>query len=147
MEVILKEDIAGLGYKHDIVTVKPGYGRNFLIPHGYAIVASESNKKMMAENARQAEHKAEKIRQDAEALATSIGDTVLELGAKAGESGKIFGAITTLQIADALKSKGFQIDKKQITFKTAVKQVGDYEVELDLHREVKHPVKIKVIAE
>ena len=101
----------------------------------------------MAENARQAEHKAEKIKQDAQGLADSIGELTLELGAKAGESGKIFGAITTLQIADALKNKGFAVDKKQIAFKSTIKMLGDYEVELDLHREVKHPVKISVVAE
>ena len=147
MEVILTEDIAGLGYKHDIVAVKAGYGRNYLIPQGFAVVASESNKKMMAENARQAEHKAEKVRQDAQDLADSIGELTLELGAKAGDSGKIFGAITTLQISDALKNKGYEVNKKQIAFKSAIKMLGDYEVELDLHREVKHPVKIKVVAE
>jgi len=147
MEVILKEDLAGLGYKHDLVTVKAGYGRNYLIPKGFAIVASDSNKKMMAENARQAEHKAEKMRQDAQDFADSIGDITLELGAKVGESGKIFGAITTLQISGALKDKGFEVDKKQITFKSAIKMIGDYEVELDLHREVKHPLKIKVVAD
>jgi len=146
MEIILKDDIAGLGYKHDIVIVKAGYGRNYLIPQGFAVVASESNKKMMAENARQASHKAEKIRQDAQDLADSIGELTLELGAKAGESGKIFGAITSLQIAEALKNKGFIVGKKQIAFKDTIKMLGDYEVELDLHREVKHPVKLKVVA-
>lgn len=147
MEVILKDDMAGVGYKHDIVSVKPGFARNYLIPQGFAIVASESNKKMMAENARQAEHKAEKLRGDAQAIADAIGETVLEIGAKAGDSGKIFGAITTLQISDALKAKGFAVDKKLIKLNTSVKTIGEYEVELDLHREVKHSVKFNVVAE
>lgn len=147
MEVILKEDIKGLGYKNDLVDVKPGYGRNFLIPRGFAVIASESNKKVMAENIKQASHKAEKLKQDAQAIADGIGNIVLEIPAKVGESGKIFGAVTTLQISDALKEKGFEVDRKQISFKSEVKTVGEYVAELDLHREVKHDVNFKVIAE
>ncbi|WP_420581003.1 50S ribosomal protein L9 [Reichenbachiella sp.] len=147
MEIILKEDIKGLGYKNDTVDVKPGYGRNYLIPQGFAIIASVSNKKMIAENIRQAAHKAEKLRQDAEDLAKSIGDVVLEIKTKAGESGKIFGAITALQISDALAAKGFEIDRKKITFNTQVKNVGEYKVSLDLHKEVQHDVNINVVAE
>jgi large subunit ribosomal protein L9 len=145
MELILKEDIAGLGYKNDVVQVKPGYGRNYLIPQGFAIVASESNKKVLAENVRQAAHKAEKIKTDAETLAASIGETVLEIKAKAGESGRIFGSVTTLQISDALKAKGFNIDRKKISFLSEVKTLGDYEALLDLHKEVKHKVAFKVV--
>ena len=145
MEVILKEDIKGLGYKNDLVIVKGGYGRNYLIPKGLALVASESNKKQIAENVKQAAHKAEKIKQDAEALATSMGDLVLEISSKAGENGKIFGAVTALQISDALKAKGFEIDRKKITFKTQVKTLGEYEAVLDLHREVQHSVAFKVV--
>ncbi|WP_422359165.1 50S ribosomal protein L9 [Reichenbachiella sp.] len=147
MEIILKEDIKGLGYKNDTVDVKPGYGRNYLIPQGFAIIASVSNKKMIAENIRQAAHKAEKLRQDAEDLAKSIGDVVLEIKTKAGESGKIFGAITALQVSDALAAKGFEIDRKKITFNTQVKNVGEYKVSLDLHKEVQHDVNINVVAE
>lgn len=147
MEVILKEDIKGLGYKNDLVDVKPGYGRNFLIPRGFAIIASASNKKVMAENIKQASHKAEKIKQDAQDIADGIGNTVLEIAAKVGESGRIFGAVTTLQISDALKEKGFAVDRKQISFKSEVKSVGEYIAELDLHREVKHEVNFKVVAE
>ena len=145
MEVILKEDIKGLGYKNDLVNVKGGYGRNYLIPKGLALVASESNKKQIAENVKQAAHKAEKIKQDAESIATSMGDLVLEISSKAGENGKIFGAVTALQISDALKAKGFEIDRKKITFKTQVKTLGDYEAVLDLHREVQHSVAFKVV--
>ena len=102
MDIILREDIKGLGYKNDIVSVKPGYGRNYLIPQGMAIIASTSNKKMIAENVRQASHKAEKIKADAEELAAKIGDTAIEIKTKAGETGKIFGAVTALQVADAV---------------------------------------------
>ena len=147
MEIILKQDIAGLGYKNDTVTVKPGYGRNYLIPQGMAIVASRSNKKMIAENIKQAAHKAEKIKKDAEDIAEKMTDLTLQLGTKAGENGKIFGAITTLQVADALKEKGFDVDRKKITFNTPIKELGDYMVTLDLHREVKPTVNIKVVAE
>jgi large subunit ribosomal protein L9 len=147
MEVILKQDVQNLGYKDDIVSVKPGYGRNYLIPQGLAILANASNKKMIEENVRQAAHKAEKIKSDALELAENIGDLELEVGAKVGESGKIFGAITTLQIADALKEKGFEIDRKKISFNSDVKSVGSYAVTLDLHKEVKKEVPFKVVAE
>lgn len=146
MEIILKQDIQGLGYKNDTVSVKPGYGRNYLIPQGFAIIANQSNKKMIAENVKQAAHKAEKIKTDAETLAASIGDAVLQIGTKAGESGKIFGAITALQVADALKAKGFDIDRKKIKFES-IKQVGEYTATIDLHREVKHDIKINIVAE
>lgn len=147
MEVILKQDIQGLGYKNDIIKVKSGYGRNYLIPQGMAMVANVSNTKMIQENIRQASHKAEKIKNDAEAVAESIGELMLEIGAKVGESGKIFGAITTLQISDALKEKGFEIDRKKIAFNSSVKNVGDYIVTLDLHKEVKKEVPFKVVSE
>ena len=147
MEVILKEDIKGLGYKNDLVDVKAGYGRNFLIPRGFAIIASVSNKKVMAENVKQASHKAEKLKQDAQDLANGIGDLVLEIPAKVGESGRIFGAVTTLQISDALKDKGFNVDRKQISFTSEVKNIGEYTAELDLHREVKQNVTFKVVAQ
>lgn len=145
MEVILKDDIKNLGYKDDLVTVKPGYGRNYLIPQGLAVLATEANKKILAENVRQASHKAEKIRKDAEALAEKIGDLVLTIEAKAGESGKIFGAVTPLQIAEALEAKGIEVERRRINFPSEVKELGDYEVELDLHKEVKHNVKIAVV--
>lgn len=146
MEVILKDDIQGLGYKNDTVTVKPGYGRNYLIPQGFAIIANQGNKKMTEENIKQASHKAEKLKKDAEEIANKMGDLTLEIGTKAGDSGKIFGAITTIQVADALKSKGFDIDRKKISF-NPIKQVGDYKAIIDLHREVQHEISIKVIAE
>ena len=147
MEVILKQDVQGLGYKNDIVKVKAGYGNNYLIPNGFALIANDSNKRLVNENIRQAAHKAAKIKQDAEALAAKIGDTTLEIKTKAGESGKIFGAVTALQIADALKAKGFDVDRKKVILKDAPKQLGNYTVTLDLHKEVKHEVKVNVIAE
>jgi len=124
----LKQDVQGLGYKNDVVKVKPGYGRNFLIPNGVAIIANESNKRMMAENTRQAAHKAAKIKADAEALAAKIGALTLEIGTKAGESGRIFGAVTSTQIADALKAKGYDIDRKKIVLKETPKELGTYKV-------------------
>jgi large subunit ribosomal protein L9 len=147
MEVILKQDVHGLGYKNDTVKVRPGYGRNYLIPNGIAMIANDSNKRMMNENIRQAAHKAAKLKQDAEAMAQRIGDLTIEIGTKAGESGKIFGAVTASQVADVLKAKGFDIDRKKVIFKEQPKQLGNYTVTLDLHKEVKHEVKISVIAE
>ena len=147
MEIILKEDIKGLGYKHDVVSVKPGYGRNYLIPQGFAILANESNRKMTEELVRQAAHKAEKLKKDAEEIAGKIGDLVLEIKTKAGESGKIFGAITALQVADALTAKGFEIDRKHVTFKSNIKNLGEHTVVLDLHKEVHHEITLNVVAE
>ncbi|MCS7017681.1 MAG: 50S ribosomal protein L9 [Cytophagales bacterium] len=146
MEVILKEDIAGLGYKNDIVTVKPGYGRNYLIPRGLAIAATESNKKIIAENIRQAAHKAERIKREAQELADRIGDLVVQIVTKAGESGKIFGAVTTTQLSEALREKGFEVDRKKITFKSEIKMLGQYTAILDLHKEVKKEITVDVVA-
>ncbi|MFH6982444.1 50S ribosomal protein L9 [Marinoscillum luteum] len=146
MEIILKDDVKGVGYKNDIVSVKPGYGRNYLIPQGFAIIASESNKKMIAENVRQAAHKAEKIKNDAEEIASKLGDLKLEIKTKAGESGKIFGAVTALQVADALKEKGFDIDRKKISL-GSIKELGEHSAVIDLHKAVHHEITISVIAE
>ncbi|SHG46105.1 LSU ribosomal protein L9P [Chryseolinea serpens] len=147
MEVILKQDVTGLGYKNDTVKVKPGYGNNYLIPNGFALIANDSNKRLINENVRQAAHKAAKIKQDAEALAAKVGDLTIEVGTKAGESGKIFGAVTALQIADVLKAKGFDIDRKKVHLKEIPKQLGTYTATLDLHKEVKHDIQVKVVAE
>jgi len=147
MELILKQDVTGVGYKNDIVKVKAGYGNNYLIPNGYALIANKANKRLVEENVRQAAHKAAKVKQDAEALAARVGELILEIGTKAGESGKIFGAITALQIADALKAKGLDIDRKKVHLKEVPKQLGTYNVTLDLHKEVKHEIQVKVVAE
>jgi large subunit ribosomal protein L9 len=146
MQVILRTDIAGLGYKNDVVDVKAGYGRNYLIPQGFAVMATDSNKKQLAENLKQAAHKAEKLKKDAEDLAAAIGDITLDIAAKVGDSGKIFGRVTSIQISDALKAKGFEVDRKKITVED-VKTVGVYKALLDLHKEVKHSVSISVAGE
>ena len=145
MEIILLTDIAGVGYKNDIVSVKPGFGRNYLIPQGFAVLASKTNRKVVEENIRQAAHKAEKIQKDAEELAAAIGDTVLTIPAAAGDSGRIFGRITTTQISDALRSKGFEIDRKKITV-DEIKTLGTHTALLDLHKKVKHRVSLDIVA-
>lgn len=146
MELILKEDIKGLGFKNDLVTVRPGYGRNYLIPKGMATLATASAKKVLAENIRQASHKAEKIKADAVALAAALGeDLVLSIPAKAGEAGRIFGAVTPLQISDALKAKGFDVDRRRISLDGDVKNLGSYTATLLLHKEVSQKVKFEVV--
>lgn len=147
MEIILKTDIKGLGYKNDLVSVKPGYGRNYLIPQGFAVLATGSNKKILAENIKQAAHKAEKIKTEAENIAAKLVETTLEIKAKIGESGKIFGKVTTLQISDALATKGFEIDRKKIAISVPVEGAGEFSADIDLHREVKTQVKFVVVGE
>ncbi|MBU6120962.1 50S ribosomal protein L9 [Hymenobacter siberiensis] len=147
MEIILKDDVKGLGYKNDIVTVKSGYGRNFLLPQGLAMLADKTNKKITAENVRQAAHKADKIKGDAQAIADQIGNMVLEIPAKVGESGKIFGRVTTLQLAEALKAKGVDIDRKRLSFDQEPASAGDYTATANLHKEVKHTINFRVVAE
>jgi large subunit ribosomal protein L9 len=127
--------------------VKPGYGRNYLIPQGYATLATLSAKKVLAENIKQATFKQEKIRKDADAIATKLEGIKLSIGAKAGESGKIFGAVNTIQIADALKKEGFEVDRRRITFDVEPKFIGEYIANLNLHKEVKVKVQFEVIAE
>jgi large subunit ribosomal protein L9 len=146
MEIILKDDLAGLGYKNDLVKVRDGYGRNYLLPRGLAILATDSNKKIVAENIKQAAHKAEKVKAEAQALADRLGNANIEIITKAGESGKIFGAVTSLQIAEALREKGFGVDRKKISFKSEVKNVGEYVALVDLHKEVKKEITFKVVA-
>ncbi len=147
MEVILKQDIKNLGEKDDVVNVKPGYGRNFLIPQGFATLATVSARKVLAENLKQAQFKQEKIRKDADAIAARLEGVTLSIGAKAGETGKIFGAINTIQIADALKKEGFDVDRRRITFDSEPKFTGDYIANLNLHKEVKVKVPFTVVAE
>jgi|SRR5690606_1403158 len=147
MEVILKDDVKGLGFKNDIVAVKPGYGRNYLIPQGMAVLADKSNKKVVAENIRQAAHKAEKIKSDAQAIADQIGDMTLEIPARVGANGSIHGRVTELQISEALKAKGIEVDRKKISFDSEVKTTGEYSASIVLHKEVKHQVKFNVVAE
>lgn len=147
MQVILKEDVINLGYKDDIVTVKDGYGRNYLIPQGKAVIASESAKKMLAENLRQRSHKLEKIKKDAEALAAKLEGVTLTIGAKTSSTGTIFGSVTNIQIAEALAKQGFDIDRKVIVIKDAVKEVGSYKALLKLHKEVSVEIPFEVVSE
>lgn len=148
MEVILKTDVAKLGHKDDIITVKPGYGRNYLIPKGIAILATESARKQLAESLKQRAHKLAKIKQDAEELAAKMQGITLTIGTKASSTGKIFGSVTNIQIAEALKEKGFDIDRKIILVKEeAVKELGHYTAQVKLHREVSVDVEFDVVAE
>ena len=147
MDVILKQDVKNLGDKDDVVSVKPGYGRNYLLPKGYAILATVSARKVLAENLKQAQFKQEKIRKDADDIATRLEGVKLTIGAKAGESGKIFGAINTIQLADALKKEGFDVDRRKITFDSEPKFVGEYTANVNLHKEVKVKVPFEVVAE
>ena len=147
MKVILKEDIIGLGYKNEVVEVKPGYGRNFLIPQKKAVMATKSALKVLAENLKQQAHKAAKILADAQALEAKLAETVIEVKVKANEDGKIFGTVTTQNISDALKAQEILIDKKVITIAEPIKQVGEYTAQARLHREVKADIKLNVVAE
>lgn len=148
MEIILKEDIDKLGSKDDIVVVKPGFARNFLIPGGMAIAATESAKKVHAENQRQRAHKQEKILNEAQELATKLEALNLSIGAKAGENGKIFGSVNTIQIAEALAKAGFEVDRKQIKIADDnIKELGSYEATIKLHKNVTPSIKFDVVGE
>ncbi len=146
MQIILKDDIKGLGFKNDIVDVKPGYGRNYLIPQGLAVMATDSAKKVLAENIRQAAHKAERIKNEALRIAETIGELTLVIQTKAGESGKLFGSVTTNQVSELLKAKGFDIDRKKISIDQEIKMLGEYTATLTLHREVSHQIKLEVVS-
>ncbi|MCF8222145.1 MAG: 50S ribosomal protein L9 [Bacteroidales bacterium] len=148
MEIILKQDIDGLGYKGDIITVKDGYARNYLIPKEQAIIATESAKKIHEENKRQRAHKEEKIKNEAEEIASKLADVNIKIGAKTSSSGKIFGSVNTIQIAEALRKEGFDIDRKHISIEgDQVKEVGKYKATVKLHKEVKAEIDFEIIAE
>jgi len=147
MQVILLEDVTNLGYKDDIVTVKSGYGRNFLIPQKKAIIASEPAKKVLAENLRQRAHKIEKIRGDAQTVAAKLEGVALTIGAKTSSTGTIFGSVTNIQIADELAKKGFEIDRKTIFIKEAVKEVGSYVATVKLHKDISVEIPFEVVSE
>ncbi|MBO7255241.1 MAG: 50S ribosomal protein L9 [Paludibacteraceae bacterium] len=147
MQVILKEDIHNLGYKDDIVTVKDGFGRNYLIPQGKAIIASESAKKVLAENLKQRAHKLAKIKAEAEELAAKIDGLVLTIGAKTSSTGTIFGSVNSIQVAEELAKKGFEIDRKIIVVKDAIKEVGTYKAVVKLHKEVSATISLEVVSE
>ena len=147
MQVILLEDINNLGYKDDVVTVKSGYGRNYLIPQKKAVIASESARKVLAENLRQRAHKLEKIKADAQALASKLEGVSLTIGAKTSSTGTIFGSVTNIQIADELAKKGFEVDRKQIVIKDSVKEVGSYKALVKLHKEISVEIPFEVVSE
>lgn len=148
MEIILLQDVNKLGQKDDIVNVKAGYGRNFLIPRGYAVAATSSAKKMHAENLKQRAHKEEKIKALAQEMAGKLAGVKVTVGAKTSTSGKIFGSVNTIQIAEALKEKGFDIDRKNITLPLdQIKEVGSYKAVVKLHREVKVDIDFEIVAE
>ena len=148
MEVILKQDIQELGHKNDIVTVKNGYGRNFLIPKGLATLATVPAKKMHAENLKQRAHKDEKIKNDALEVAKKLEKVTLSIGAKTSSTGKIFGSVNTIQIAEALKEKGYEIERKNISIpEDQVKEVGKYIATVKLHKEVKVEFEFEIVAE
>jgi large subunit ribosomal protein L9 len=147
MQVILLEDVINLGYKDDVVTVKNGYGRNYLIPEKKAIIASESAKKVLAENLRQRVHKLEKIKANARELAAKLEGVSLSIGAKTSSSGTIFGSVTNIQLADELAKKGFSVDRKLIYIKEAVKEVGNYNALIKLHKDISVEIPFEVISE
>jgi len=145
MEVILNKDVENLGYANDIVKVKPGYANNYLIPRGLAKVATASARKVLAENLKQRAHKDAKLLADAEALVAKLADAMLLLKAKA-EEGKIFGSITSAQIAEVLAELGINIDRKNISVDT-VKTLGEYEATVKVHKDIKGVVKFTVVAD
>ena len=148
MEILLKKDVANLGYAGEIVKVKAGYAMNYLVPQGFATVATESVKKQHAETLRQRAHKEAKLVADAEALAATLNAQVLEVAAKVGETGKLYGSVTTEMLADALAAKGLNIDKKDITILAdEVKEVGEYEAVVKLYKGIKGSFKFNVVAE
>jgi len=148
MEIILLQDIPKLGHKDDLIKVKNGYGLNYLIPKGMAIAASSSAKKIHSENLRQRAHKEEKIRLSAQETAGKLSGVKLIVGAKTSTTGKIFGSVNTIQIAEALKEKGFDIDRKNITLpEDQIKEIGSYKATIKLHREVKVDIDFEIKAE
>ena len=146
MEIFLKKDVANLGHADDIVNVKTGYAVNYLIPQGFAIMATPSAKKVHAENLRQRAHKIAKFVGDAEALAAKLAETTVKVAVKVSESGKIYGSVTTAQLAAALAAVGFEIDKKDITVEAA-KELGTYEAVVKCYRDIKGTFKYEIVAE
>lgn len=148
MEIILLQDVNKLGQKDDIVNVKDGYGRNFLIPRGFAVQASLSEKKMHTENLRQRAHKEEKIKIAAQGIAEKMAGLKIVVGAKTSTSGKIFGSVNTIQIAESLNEKGFDIDRKNITLpEDQIKEVGNYKAIIKLHRDVRVEIEFEIKGE
>ncbi|HEY1039226.1 MAG TPA: 50S ribosomal protein L9 [Bacteroidia bacterium] len=148
MEVILKQDVKGLGFADDVVVVRPGYGRNFLIPKGIATLATETNKKVLAEVVKQRSFKEEKLRKEATANAEKLAGVSISVGAKAGDSGKIFGSVTNIQIAEALKKAGYDVERKNIEMKEdSIKALGSYTAKVRLYKDITAEVKFEVVSE
>lgn len=146
MEIILKEDIIGLGYKNEIVNVKSGYGRNYLIPQGKGVIASESARKVLAENLRQQAHKLEKLKAEAEKKAEALNGVALEIAARVSTAGALYGSVGAADVAEALTKRGIEIDRKIITMRDA-KKIGEYEAVVHFHKEVEIKVPVTVVAE
>lgn len=149
MEIILKQDVANLGYKNDIVTVKNGYANNYLLPQGLAIIATPVNKKILAENIRQAARKEEQIRKNAETLQAALNGKSVKLTAKVGENEQLFGSINNIQVAEALKEQhNYDVDRKQIVVDgSKIKTVGNYTAMVNIYREIKAEINLEVVAE
>ena len=148
MDIILKQSVPNLGEPNEMVKVRPGYFRNFLLPKGMAILATESAKKVLAEDIKQRAHKQVKLMKAAQDIADSLKDVVIQIGAKVGESGKIFGSVNNIQLADALKKKGYDIDKKMITLpEDHIKMIGTYVADISLSKDVKFQLNFEVVGE
>ncbi len=149
MEVILKEDVRHLGHKNDIVTVKDGYANNFLFPQGLAILATESAKKQLAETMKQRAHKEEKLVADAKALAEKLNSVSVTIPTKVSQSGKIYGSVNNIQVAEALAAQGYEIDRRKIELKDAdkISEIGTYDAIIDLYRNVEATIKVIVTDE
>ena len=145
MDIILKKDLPGRGFKNDIIKVKNGYARNFLIPNGFAEIANESNRKILNENLKQTSHKLEKIKNDAEELSKKIGDLILKIPVNSAKEDKIFGSVTTQKISDLLEKKNFNIHRRNILINGKTDKLGEYKVNLILHKEVNHKITIDLI--
>jgi large subunit ribosomal protein L9 len=148
MEVILQKEVENLGNQYELVKVRPGYARNFLIPRGLALVATPSNVKVMNEIIKQKSHKEEKFKKDAEALSVKLKDAVLKIAAKAGENGKIFGSVNAIQLAEAIEKMGYKVDRKNIDLKAdTIKSTGKYTANVKLYKDIIAEVTFEVIAE
>ena len=147
MKLILTQDVRSLGHKDDVVSVRPGYGRNYLIPQGMAKMATESALKMLAEDVKQRAFKQDKIKKDAEAMAVKLEGVTVTIKAKTGTSGKIFGAVTALQVANTLKEQGIEVDRRKIVLSEDPKMLGSYTAIINLHKEVSKEIAIEVVAE
>ena len=145
MDVILIKDLPGLGFKNEIVKIKNGYGRNYLIPKGYAILANSSNSKILNEILKQTKNKQKEILSKFKELSKNIGELIIDIPVKVGSENKIFGTITTAQISNLLNKKGFDINKKNISILSKIKKIGTYDVKLSIHKEITHSIKINII--